>query len=324
MLAGGIGEVRDKNNFKLQIEEDYLVVVLGGPAMLIGLGGGAASSVSSGDSDEDLDFASVQRDNAEMERRCQEVINRCSSQENSLIEFIHDVGAGGLSNAIPELAKDSNLGVYIELSKIPNSDKSMSPMEIWSNESQERYVLAINKSNRESFEQICKRERCEYAIVGNTTKEMSVKLFDEDNNNYPVDVPLSMLFGDLPITEMEVSEEDKALVSDHNAEQIGLESAIEKVLQHPTVSSKSFLITIGDRTVSGMVARDQFVGPYQVPVSDYSMSLRSFTSNEGEVVTIGEKPTLALTNPAASMRMALGEALTNMSGVVITLSLIHI
>ena len=318
MLAGGIGEVRDKNNFKLQIEEDYLVVVLGGPAMLIGLGGGAASSVSSGDSDEDLDFASVQRDNAEMERRCQEVINRCSSQENSLIEFIHDVGAGGLSNAIPELAKDSNLGVYIELSKIPNSDKSMSPMEIWSNESQERYVLAINKSNRESFEQICKRERCEYAIVGNTTKEMSVKLFDEDNNNYPVDVPLSMLFGDLPITEMEVSEEDKALVSDHNAEQIGLESAIEKVLQHPTVSSKSFLITIGDRTVSGMVARDQFVGPYQVPVSDYSMSLRSFTSNEGEVVTIGEKPTLALTNPAASMRMALGEALTNMSGVVIT------
>ena len=318
MLAGGIGEVRDKNNFKLQIEEDYLVVVLGGPAMLIGLGGGAASSVSSGDSDEDLDFASVQRDNAEMERRCQEVINRCSSQENSLIEFIHDVGAGGLSNAIPELAKDSNLGVYIELSKIPNSDKSMSPMEIWSNESQERYVLAINKSNRELFEKICKRERCEYAIVGNTTKEMSVKLFDEDNNNYPVDVPLSMLFGDLPITEMEVSEEDKTLVSDHNAEQIGLESAIEKVLQHPTVSSKSFLITIGDRTVSGMVARDQFVGPYQVPVSDYSMSLRSFTSNEGEVVTIGEKPTLALTNPAASMRMALGEALTNMSGVVIT------
>ena len=318
MLAGGIGEVRDKNNFKLQIEEDYLVVVLGGPAMLIGLGGGAASSVSSGDSDEDLDFASVQRDNAEMERRCQEVINRCSSQENSLIEFIHDVGAGGLSNAIPELAKDSNLGVYIELSKIPNSDKSMSPMEIWSNESQERYVLAINKSNRELFEKICKRERCEYAIVGNTTKEMSVKLFDEDNNNYPVDVPLSMLFGDLPITEMEVSEEDKTLVSDHNAEQIGLESAIEKVLRHPTVSSKSFLITIGDRTVSGMVARDQFVGPYQVPVSDYSMSLRSFTSNEGEVVTIGEKPTLALTNPAASMRMALGEALTNMSGVVIT------
>ena len=166
MLAGGIGEIRDKNNFKLQIDNDYLVIVLGGPAMLIGLGGGAASSVSSGESDEDLDFASVQRDNAEMERRCQEVINKCSAQENSYIEFIHDVGAGGLSNAIPELAGDSNLGVYIELSKIPNSDKSMSPMEIWSNESQERYVLAIHKDNKEAFESICKRERCEYAIVG--------------------------------------------------------------------------------------------------------------------------------------------------------------
>ncbi len=318
MLAGGIGEVRDANNFKLQIEEDYLVVVLGGPAMLIGLGGGAASSVSSGDSDEDLDFASVQRDNAEMERRCQEVINRCSSQDNSLIEFIHDVGAGGLSNAIPELAKDSNLGVFIKLSKIPNSDKSMSPMEIWSNESQERYVLAIHKNNKESFEKICKRERCEYAIVGHTTKEMSVKLYDEENENYPVDVPLSMLFGDLPITEMEVFEEVTAEIHEDNSEKFGLDSSITKILQHPTVASKSFLITIGDRSVGGMVARDQFIGPFQVPVSDYSISLRAFTSNKGEAVTIGEKPTLALINPEASMRMALGEALTNMSGVVIT------
>ncbi|MDA9688605.1 phosphoribosylformylglycinamidine synthase [Gammaproteobacteria bacterium] len=317
MLAGGIGEVRDVNNFKLQIKEDYLVVVLGGPAMLIGLGGGAASSVSSGDSDEDLDFASVQRDNAEMERRCQEVINKCSSQENSFIEFIHDVGAGGLSNAIPELAKDSNLGVYIELSKIPNADKSMSPMEIWSNESQERYVLAIHKDNKNAFEKICQRERCEYAIVGHTTKEMSVKLYDEQNKNYPVDVPLSMLFGDLPITEMEVKEEFFETFNEDNSEDIDLSDSITKVLQHPTVSSKSFLITIGDRTVSGMVARDQFVGPYQVPVSDYSLSLRSYTSNNGEVLSIGEKPTIALINPAASMRMALGEALTNMSGVVI-------
>ena len=317
MLAGGIGEVRDVNNFKLQIKEDYLVVVLGGPAMLIGLGGGAASSVSSGDSDEDLDFASVQRDNAEMERRCQEVINKCSSQENSFIEFIHDVGAGGLSNAIPELAKDSNLGVYIELSKIPNADKSMSPMEIWSNESQERYVLAIHKDNKNAFEKICQRERCEYAIVGHTTKEMSVKLYDEQNKNYPVDVPLSMLFGDLPITEMEVKEESVETLNEDNSEDIDLSDSITKVLQHPTVSSKSFLITIGDRTVSGMVARDQLVGPYQVPVSDYSLSLRSYTSNNGEVLSIGEKPTIALINPAASMRMALGEALTNMSGVVI-------
>ena len=317
MLAGGIGEIRDKNNFKLQIEEDYLVVVLGGPAMLIGLGGGAASSVSSGESDEDLDFASVQRDNAEMERRCQEVINKCSAQENSFIEFIHDVGAGGLSNAIPELAKDSELGVYIELSKIPNSDKSMSPMEIWSNESQERYVLAIHRDNKKSFEEICKRERCEYAIVGVTTKEKSVKLYDDINDNYPVDVPLSMLFGDLPITEMRVNSYKRKDFKEDDAEKFDLKSTITKVLQHPTVASKSFLITIGDRTVGGMVARDQFVGPYQVPVSDYSLSLRSFTSNSGEVLSIGEKPTLALSNPAASMRMALAEALTNMAGVVI-------
>jgi phosphoribosylformylglycinamidine synthase len=189
MLAGGIGEIRDRNNFKLQITEDYHVVVLGGPAMLIGLGGGAASSVSSGDSDEDLDFASVQRDNAEMERRCQEVINICSSQDDSFIEFIHDVGAGGLSNAIPELAKDSDLGVYIELDKIPNSDKSMSPMEIWSNESQERYVLAVHPENKEAFENICKRERCVYAFVGVTTSEKSVKLFDSKTDSYPVNVP---------------------------------------------------------------------------------------------------------------------------------------
>ena len=317
MLAGGIGEIRDKNNFKLQISKDYLVVVLGGPAMLIGLGGGAASSVSSGESDEDLDFASVQRDNAEMERRCQEVINKCSSQDESYIEFIHDVGAGGLSNAIPELAKDSDLGVYIELSKIPNADKSMSPMEIWSNESQERYVLAIHKNNKESFEKICKRERCEYAIVGYTTEEKTVKLFDEKNNNFPVDVPLSMLFGDLPITEMQVVEKNYSEVKHDKAEEFDLHDSIIKTLQHPTVASKAFLITIGDRTVGGMVARDQFIGPYQVPVSDYSLTMRSFTSKMGEVLSVGEKPTLAISNPAASMRMSLAEALTNMAGVII-------
>ena len=207
MLAGGIGEIRDKNNFKLQIEDGYIVVVLGGPAMLIGLGGGAASSVSSGDSDEDLDFASVQRDNAEMERRCQEVINRCSSMDESFIEFIHDVGAGGLSNAIPELAKDSNLGVLINLDSIPSSDESMSPMEIWSNESQERYVLAIHPDNKEAFVAICERERCAFALVGYTTEEKFVKLYDFSTDSYPVNVPLSMLFGELPISNIEVQSE---------------------------------------------------------------------------------------------------------------------
>ena len=317
MLAGGIGEIRDKNNFKLQISDGYHVVVLGGPAMLIGLGGGAASSVSSGESDEDLDFASVQRDNAEMERRCQEVINTCSSQDNSYIEFIHDVGAGGLSNAIPELAKDSNLGVYIELDKIPNSDKSMSPMEIWSNESQERYVMAVHPDNKESFENICKRERCVYAFVGITTNEQSVKLYDSKTETYPVDVPLTMLFGDLPITDIKVSTNKKTFFNDSVSSEYSFKETLKNVLQHPTVASKSFLITIGDRTVGGMVARDQFIGPYQVPVSDYSMSLRSFTSSGGEVLTIGEKPTIAINNPAASMRMAMAEALLNMSGVYI-------
>ena len=317
MLAGGIGEIRDKNNFKLQISDGYHVVVLGGPAMLIGLGGGAASSVSSGESDEDLDFASVQRDNAEMERRCQEVINTCSSQDNSYIEFIHDVGAGGLSNAIPELAKDSNLGVYIELDKIPNSDKSMSPMEIWSNESQERYVMAVHPDNKESFENICKRERCVYAFVGITTNEQSVKLYDSQTETYPVDVPLTMLFGDLPITDIKVSTDEKKFFNDSVSSEYSFKETLKNVLQHPTVASKSFLITIGDRTVGGMVARDQFIGPYQVPVSDYSMSLRSFTSSGGEVLTIGEKPTIAINNPAASMRMAMAEALLNMSGVYI-------
>ena len=317
MLAGGIGEIRDKNNFKLQISDGYHVVVLGGPAMLIGLGGGAASSVSSGESDEDLDFASVQRDNAEMERRCQEVINTCSSQDNSYIEFIHDVGAGGLSNAIPELAKDSNLGVYIELDKIPNSDKSMSPMEIWSNESQERYVMAIHPDNKESFENICKRERCVYAFVGITTNEQSVKLYDSKTETYPVDVPLTMLFGDLPITDIKVSTHEKKIFNDSVSSEYSFKETLKNVLQHPTVASKSFLITIGDRTVGGMVAREQFIVPYQVPVSDYSMSLRSFTSSGGEVLTIGEKPTIAINNPAASMRMAMAEALLNMSGVYI-------
>ena len=193
----------------------------------------------------------------------------------------------------------------------------MSPMEIWSNESQERYVLAIHKDNQASFEKICIRERCEYAIVGHTTKEKSVKLFDTNKNNYPVDVPLSMLFGDLPITKMKVSQIPKEEIKEIEPDDYDLSEVLIKTLQHPTVASKSFLITIGDRTVSGMVARDQFVGPYQVPVSDYSLSMRSYTSKKGEVVSIGEKPTIAILNAGASMRMALAEALTNMAGVAI-------
>ena len=337
MLAGGIGEIIDRNNFKKQISEDYLVIVLGGPSMLIGLGGGAASSMSSGQSDEDLDFASVQRDNAEMERRCQEVINTCNNKNPSIIEFIHDVGAGGLSNAIPELAKDSELGVYINLKDIPCADLSMSPMEVWSNESQERYVLSIHSNNKELFTDICKRERCPFAVVGKTTTEKYVKLFDESANNYPVDIPLSMLFGELPLEKKVVKEEKNAFnveqkiaIDEDNDLDISeldpkakesvkkhIEKSAENVLSHPTVGSKSFLITIGDRSVGGMVARDQFVGKWQVPTSNYAMSLRSFDDVCGEVISIGERPVLSIHNAAASMRMAVAEAVTNMMSVPI-------
>ena len=337
MLAGGIGEIIDRNNFKKQISEDYLVIVLGGPSMLIGLGGGAASSMSSGQSDEDLDFASVQRDNAEMERRCQEVINTCNNKNPSIIEFIHDVGAGGLSNAIPELAKDSELGVRINLKDIPCADLSMSPMEIWSNESQERYVLSIHSDNEELFTEICERERCPFAVVGKTTTEKYVKLFDESANNYPVDVPLSMLFGELPLEKKVVQQEknvfnveQKIAIDADNDLDISeldpkakesvkkhIEKSAENVLSHPTVGSKSFLITIGDRSVGGMVARDQFVGKWQVPTSNYAMSLRSFDDVCGEVISIGERPALSIHNPAASMRMAAAEAVTNMMSVPI-------
>ena len=337
MLAGGIGEIIDRNNFKKQISEDYLVIVLGGPSMLIGLGGGAASSMSSGQSDEDLDFASVQRDNAEMERRCQEVINTCNNKNPSIIEFIHDVGAGGLSNAIPELAKDSELGVSINLKDIPCADLSMSPMEIWSNESQERYVLSIHSNNEELFTEICERERCPFAVVGKTTTEKYVRLFDESANNYPVDVPLSMLFGELPLEKKVVQEEknvfnveQKIAIDADNDLDISeldpkakesvkkhIEKSAENVLSHPTVGSKSFLITIGDRSVGGMVARDQFVGKWQVPTSNYAMSLRSFDDVCGEVISIGERPALSIHNAAASMRMAVAEAVTNMMSVPI-------
>ena len=312
MLAGGIGEILDRNNFKKDIAEDYLIIVLGGPSMLIGLGGGAASSMSSGESDEDLDFASVQRDNAEMERRCQEVINFCNSEDPSIIEFIHDVGAGGLSNAIPELAKDSNHGVFIHLEKIPCADESMSPMEIWSNESQERYVIAINKDNEKVFEAICQRERCPFAVVGTTIEEKTIKLFDQIKNEYPVDVPLEMLFGDLPL-------DPKNVTTINPIQQPFIQhKTLEEALSDPTIASKSFLITIGDRTVGGMTARDQFIGKWQVPTSNYAMALRSFDSFEGEAIAIGEKPHFAMVDAAASMRMAMSEAIMNLVSVPIS------
>ena len=325
MLAGGIGEVKDRNSLKNSIKSGDLVVVLGGPSMLIGLGGGAASSMSSGESDENLDFASVQRENAEMERRCQEVINQCAFETPNLIEFIHDVGAGGLSNAIPELAKDCDLGVRVDLSLIPVADPSLSPMEVWSNESQERYVLAIKSENKDIFKNICRRERCPVAFVGETTALDSVEVYDPERDEYPVNVPLSMLFGDLPIKDMTLQNPSIEPIKEATATDLDLSEVIQRVLSHPSVASKSFLITIGDRTVGGLVAQDQFVGRYQVPTSNYSMSARSFLSNKGEVLSIGEKPTIAIQNPAASLRMALAEALMNLVSVpIVNLDLVRL
>ena len=325
MLAGGIGEVKDRNSLKNSIKSGDLVVVLGGPSMLIGLGGGAASSMSSGESDENLDFASVQRENAEMERRCQEVINQCAFESPNLIEFIHDVGAGGLSNAIPELAKDCNLGVRVDLSLIPVADPSLSPMEVWSNESQERYVLAIKPENKDIFKQICRRERCPVAFVGETTSLDSVEVYDPDRDEYPVNVPLSMLFGDLPIKDMVLQNNSTNTIKKSDVVDLDLAEVIQRVLSHPSVASKSFLITIGDRTVGGLVAQDQFVGRHQIPTSNYSMSARSFLSNKGEVLSIGEKPTIAIQNPAASLRMALAEALMNLVSVpIVSIDLVRL
>jgi phosphoribosylformylglycinamidine synthase len=318
MLAGGLGEVRDKYSLKKLIGPNYLVVVLGGPAMLIGLGGGAASSMDAGTGNIDLDFASVQRENAEMQRRCQEVINTCINDGENLIEFIHDVGAGGLSNAIPELAKDNNLGVEIEFDSIPKSDQSLSPMELWCNESQERYVLAIDPLNLDEFTSICARERCPFAVVGKTTQEKKILLRSSSLNEIFIDLPLTMLFGDLPIKSLNYVETKTHLGEINFPKTLSLEECIKRTLMHPSVGSKSFLISIADRSVGGLTAQDQMIGPYQVPVSNYSLALTSFKGSSGNALAIGEKPNIATINPAASMRMALGELITNLISVPTT------
>ncbi|MGA1510531.1 MAG: phosphoribosylformylglycinamidine synthase [Gammaproteobacteria bacterium] len=318
MLAGGLGEIRDEYALKSSIPAGSLVIVLGGPAMLIGLGGGAASSMGSGTGSIELDFASVQRENAEMQRRCQEVINTCINDGDNLIEFIHDVGAGGLSNAIPELAKDTGLGVEIEYDSIPKADKSLSPMELWCNESQERYVIAINSKSLKEFTEICNRERCPFAVVGKTTLNKEVILRSSSLQETYIDLPLSMLFGNLPIKSLIYQDSKQPLNEDDLDSELSLENSIVNILQHPSIGSKSFLISIADRSVGGLTAQDQMVGPYQIPVSNYSLALTSFFGNSGQVLAIGEKPNIADINPAASLRMAMGELITNLISVPIT------
>ncbi|MEN8214630.1 MAG: phosphoribosylformylglycinamidine synthase [Pseudomonadota bacterium] len=317
MLAGGLGNIRgehiDKNTFPVGSP----LVVLGGPAMLIGLGGGAASSMTSGASAEDLDFASVQRSNPEMERRCQEVIDRCWGRgEQNPILFIHDVGAGGLSNALPELVHDAERGGDFELREVANDDPGMAPMEIWCNEAQERYVMAVDSDRLEEFRAICERERCPYAIVGAATGEDHLLLTDSHFDNRPIDMPMSLLFGKPPKMRRDVSSRH-ALPEPFAVPDVSLQEMALRVLKLPAVADKRFLITIGDRTITGQVARDQMVGPWQIPVADCAVTLSDYVNHRGECMAIGERTPLALIDAPASGRMAIGEALTNIAAASI-------
>jgi len=313
MLAGGMGNIREDHVQKGEISVGAKLIVLGGPAMLIGLGGGAASSMATGASSADLDFASVQRDNPEMERRCQEVIDRCwQLGEQNPIKFIHDVGAGGLSNAFPELVNDGGRGGRFDLRNIPNDEPGMAPHEIWCNESQERYVLSVDAGDFERFKAICERERCPFAVVGEATEELHLTVADSHFGNKPVDMPLNVLLGKTPRMHRSASREAE-LGDDFSAASVYLDEAVARVLRHPAVASKSFLITIGDRSITGMVARDQMVGPWQVPVADCAVTTTSYDVNTGEAMAMGERTPLALLDAPASGRMAIGETLTNLA-----------
>ncbi|MCY4269089.1 MAG: phosphoribosylformylglycinamidine synthase [Gammaproteobacteria bacterium] len=313
MIAGGLGNIRAEHVEKGELAAGAKLVVLGGPAMLIGLGGGAASSMASGAASEALDFASVQRDNPEMQRRCQEVIDACwQLGAANPIRFIHDVGAGGLANALPELVKDAGTGGAFSLRAIPSAESSLSPLEIWCNEAQERYVLAIDAADIARFEAICARERCPFALVGETTADRRLTLRDEQFGNCPIDLPMDLLFGKPPAMRREARSPPRPMGA-LAVDDIALAEAIDRVLALPAVASKSFLITIGDRTITGQVARDQMVGPWQTPVADAAVTLNSYTGYAGEAMAMGERAPLALLDAPAAGRMAIAEALTNIA-----------
>lgn len=317
MIAGGMGNIRAEHVQKGEISVGAKLIVLGGPAMNIGLGGGAASSMASGQSDADLDFASVQRDNPEMERRCQEVIDRCwqLGEENPIL-FIHDVGAGGLSNAMPELVNDGGRGGRFNLRDILSDEPGMSPLEIWCNESQERYVLAVAPDKLALFTELCQRERAPYAVIGEATEELHLSLSDSHFANKPIDMPLDVLLGKTPKMTRDVvslTAKGAALRQDD----ITLEAAVKRVLHLPAVAEKTFLVTIGDRSVTGMVARDQMVGPWQIPVANCAVTSASLDSYYGEAMSMGERAPVALLDFAASARLAVGEAITNIAATAI-------
>lgn len=313
MYAGGIGRIKAPQVQKKKLGVGNLLIVIGGPAMLIGLGGGSASSQSKGHSREEIEYSSVQRSNPEMQRRCQEVIDQCANLgEKNPILSIHDVGAGGLSNALPEIVRDSDLGANIWLRDIPNDDRSMTPMQIWCNEAQERYVLAIDKNSLKRFKAICERELCPFSVVGVTTQSRSFVVHDfESTEPSVVDLDMEFLFENNSqririASRLPVSVEESAICD------LDFQECVTRVLRMPSVADKSFLVTIGDRTVTGLVHRDQMVGPWQVPVADAAVTLASYESYEGEAMAVGERTPLAVVNAPASARMAIGEALTNL------------
>jgi phosphoribosylformylglycinamidine synthase len=318
MIAGGLANLRRPHVEKGTLRPGDAIIVLGGPAMLIGLGGGAASSVAGGDSSAELDFASVQRDNAELQRRCQEVIDRCWAlgADNPVVS-IHDVGAGGLSNAIPEILNDSGVGGSLDLRKIPCDDPQLSPMQIWCNEAQERYVLGLRPDELPAFAAICARERCPHAVVGEVTAERRLLLADTLLGGNAIDLPMDVLFGKAPKMQRDVKRKPQRLDVVPDLDGIVLEEAIKRVLRLPAVGSKSFLVTIGDRTVGGLSARDQMVGPWQVPVADCAVTLADFDGYAGEAMAMGERTPVAMLSAAASARMAVGEALTNIAAAPI-------
>ena len=315
MIAGGLGSIQAQQTHKDEIPEGALLIQLGGPGMLIGLGGGAASSMNTGTNDASLDFNSVQRGNPEIERRAQEVIDRCwqLGDKNPIIS-IHDVGAGGLSNAFPELVNDAGRGAVFKLREVPLEEHGLNPLQIWCNESQERYVLSILEKDLETFRAICERERCPFAVVGTATDDGHLKVRDDLFSNNPVDLPLNVLLGKPPKTtrtDQTVRSSEKPF----NAGDIDITEAAYRVLRLPTVASKNFLITIGDRSVGGMTHRDQMVGKYQTPVADCAVTMMGFNTYRGEAMSMGEKPTVALFDAPASGRMCVGEAITNIAAV---------
>ncbi len=317
MLAGGVGSISASQSFKSPVPAGSLLVQIGGPGMLIGMGGGAASSMDTGSNIADLDFDSVQRGNAEIQRRAQEVIDRCWAMgEGNPILSIHDVGAGGLSNALPELVHGAGRGGHIDLRKIPSEEPGMTPAQVWCNESQERYVMAIARDRLQSFQAICERERCPFAVVGSASDDGMLVVDDPKFDNHPVDMALEVVLGKPPKMLRDVRHEPHAR-SRLDLSKVDLGEAVARVLRFPAVANKTFLISIGDRTVGGLCSRDPFVGPWQVPVADVAVTLTGFNTDRGEAFAIGERTPLAVLDGPASGRMAVGEALTNIAAASI-------